>query len=238
MSIITILGMIIFLVFALIWYLPLYKSKPEDKKPEQKLFWKAFFMGLGPAFVIGLILPCIIGFILRKCGYNETTVLFKLLVNGVGYGIGEELSKFLIAFLILRKIGYRNQSHTALLFGAVGLGFGVFESFLVVTSLISAIVRAVFCLHVFFQFWMGSYYADSIEKKIAGDTKGSNKSMLLAFVVPMLVHIIHDVVGYQGLSYMAQGAEETAVLGVILFIASVVIDIVFIISTLRMVRKS
>lgn len=231
-----ILSLIIFLVFAAAWYLPLYfRYRKCPDCPERKVLVKAFLAGMLPAFLAAVLFQCIFGWGMVLFGIERNGTVFTILMNIFGYAAAEETSKFIAAKTVMKKNGPITGNGAVLLFGAVGLGFGVLESFLFISNMFTAVFRGVFSLHVFFQLWMGTYYCNRNAQE--EDAASRRKRLLAAFAVPFLWHAVHDVAGTVFKIFSA-GSETESICGAVVLILSAILDIVMLTVTLSKVRKS
>lgn len=235
----TIICLLIYLIFATIWYLPLYRKQPLDEtRLSGKDFGKATLLGVIPAFIISVFIQGIFARLMSAVGIMPDAMAHKLLMNIIGYAIVEELMKYFWANRMLKKTGFKSVLNTALLFGAVGAGFGLIESIFVLLTapnIINAIMRGVVSLHVFTQLWMGLYIGKSLEIKDS-DPARAKKYLRLAFAVPIIIHAIQDVSGTLGTYYIDSGISE-GIPGFIILVVSFIIDVIFLVTTLKSVRK-
>lgn len=236
----ALLSLAIYLVFALIWYLPLYRKQPDNETRFQiNELIKAVFIGMIPAFLVSLVFQSLFALVLKTCGLQSDSLSFNLIMNVIGYAIGEEMFKYLFASRLLKKSGYKSVNNTALLFGAVGAGFGLIESFMFLLAnpnIFNAVLRGVVSLHVFLQLWMGLRIGDSLSKRDT-DPEGAKKALVSAFTVPLVVHAIQDVSGTLGGAFLTEGSGKELI-GAAIMIVSLAVDIVFIIKTIKGVRNS
>ena len=87
---------------------------------------------------------------------------------------------------------------------------------------------------------MGYYYYDAFVYKQNGDIKGYRRSMAIALAVPILIHGFHDI-GGELIVYWKDELENLSTLGkvsITLFLTSFIIDVIFIIFTLKKVYRS
>lgn len=233
-----ILGIVIFFAFACIWYIPVYKRlNSEGNLPKNRIL-KDILWGIGPAFFIAVAIQIILGWIFIWLGAARGSLLFHILNDIFAYALIEELVKGHVANRLFKKSGYSTKGECILIFGAVGLGFGIIESLLVVNDIFSAVVRGVFALHVFFQLFMGYYVFDALECRNSGDKAGYKKNMLIGMGVPILVHSIHDVCGSVAAHFISETADSSSLIGVLVMIFSIAVDIVFLVITLKRAKKA
>lgn len=237
-----IISLLIYLVFAFIWYYPLYRKQPQDEtRLQKKELWFALFIGFLPAFFVAVAFQSFaVTPVLKLFGLQDGSLPFHLVMDIIGYAIGEELVKYLFARLLLKKNGFRSVNNTALLFGAVGAGFGLVESAMLIIAnpnIVTSIMRGVISLHVFLQLWMGLKVGTSLALRET-NPEGAKKAMRSAFIIPLAVHILQDVSGTLGGEYMTGDDLTIQLIGFVILAVSLTVDIIFIVKTLKAVKNS
>lgn len=228
---------LLFLVFGTAWYLPVYLKQGKKNKLPGKTYIKALALGLIPSFVIGVVFSSIIGWIMK---WLHIEGLLKTAISTfIGYGVAEEFAKYLMGKLALKGCGEIRKIDSILIYGAVGVGFQVTESLLVIGSSIAGpLIRGILALHIAWQFWMGAHLWEADRCHGAGDEAGAKKNHLLAILLPMIFHGFHDFSGDALQLGIENGTDKGMLLGLIPFILALIIDIVFIIKTIRMVNRT
>lgn len=152
--------------------------------------------------LVGGVIAALIVLILSAWGVNYTmnpsNQFSVFLYSFLFVGFVEEGFKFLMTYLIT----YRNQEFNYLYDSIVytsfiALGFAIFENILYImntNSLIIALIRGVATLpaHVFFAVFMGYYLGISKKARIEKDKKREYCHLLLALLVPTLLHGFFD----------------------------------------------
>ena len=230
----------IYIIFAIIWYMPLYKKQPDDgSQLKKKELIVSLITGFIPAFVVSVLFQCALSWILKIFGLPSNTTAAEIIMNIVGYAIGEEAVKYIFANKLLKKYGYKSVYNTALLFGAVGAGFGLIESTLIIIrsqNIIFSALRGIVSLHVFLQLWMGLHLGFAMKVKET-DMVNARRHTVLAFVVPIFIHAVQDVSGTLGGLFINE-LPEWQYLGLAIMLISIALDIFFIIKTLTSVKRS
>ena len=158
--------------------------------------------------------------------------LFPKEINTVGDGIRtaffaaaipEELVKLLFLWLLLRKNQYYNEYVDGAVYAVcVGMGFAALENIIYLFSETESwaavgVLRALFSIpgHFFFAVIMGYYYS----KASFGDRSRRHLNMLLAFVLPMLLHALFDALLMVSKASGAVGALILLFLGLYIYMA-------------------
>ncbi len=179
------------LPIAILIYYIIRKDKASPEPAGQLI--KAFFFGI-------LSIPvslCISG-PLEMSGLftNEpVTVLEAISTSFFGAAIPEEIAKFFMLWLLLRKNPYFDEKMDGIVYAVcVSLGFAALENVMYLFSNAEAflsvgIARALFAVpgHFCFGILMGYYY--SLAKFYP---KASKKNKALILVAPILVHGLYD----------------------------------------------
>lgn len=230
------ISLAIFLVFAVIWFLPIWKKYASGEGFTVKNFFAFFARGL-LAFLVAFVFQVLLWQVLSLFGMSKDTLPYDLINHSVLYAVLEEFVKLFFAILVCRKLKVSTVKSYVLIFGAVGLGFGTLESLMVIgQGIVEAIIRGVFSLHIFFQLWMGYYYSKAQEQKTSDNNKGYRKNMIIAVIIPIIIHLIHDDSAViQNYAPNFEGSEYSV--GTICMLVSAVIDITFIVITLRKAHR-
>lgn len=130
--------------------------------------------------------------------------------NGITYyavlafcvvGFAEELCKLVMLRLRTWNSKEFNYTFDAVVYGAmVALGFAAFENVFYVLQggLATAIARAILSVpgHLSWGIIMGVFYGQAKVCERAGDTAGKMRSMILALVLPVLMHGFYDLCAF------------------------------------------
>lgn len=162
------------------------RKRPE---PAKKLF-KAFFFG-----ILSVFLSFCISIPLGELGvYSDefTTVLGSFGKAFFGAAIPEEIAKFFMLWLLLRKNRYFDEMMDGIVYAAcIGLGFEAIENIMYIINaqdfISTAIMRAITPWHFCFGILMGYYY--SLAKFVPS---GKTKNYILMLAAPILAHGIYD----------------------------------------------
>ena len=185
------MGILVFLPFALLWYLPLFAKHRKTVREKGRYYFFAFLMG-AVAFIAAVIVQGL-------C--NTATMNIK--PTGIAYDLygftkvllvvaaGEELLKFFFGNLILKKVPDLTEAGSMLILGMTGFGFEVVES-LSAADPLGAVFRGLTALHIFFQMWMGKYWWQAQQAKQLGDRETYKQKKRKAFLTPILMHAFFD----------------------------------------------
>ena len=232
-----ILGSIVFLVFACIWYLPVYKRLTAAERIEKSCIFKSVLWGLGPAFIIAVVIQMILSAIYYYVlGMDKESLSFSITQSIFSYALIEELVKGFIAYKLYCKSGYESKAACVLIFGAVGLGYGILESLLFIQNIVHALIRSVISLHIFLQFFMGYFFFEAVKCKASGKISDYKKKLATSFFIPFFIHMLHDIAG-SFIKILIGDDEAKNTIGYIVILISAAIDIIFIIKTLKLVRS-
>lgn len=177
-------------VAILVYYI--YHKDKESPEPTGQLV-KAFFYGVLSAFVsLGISVPLgLIGLYSNE----PTTILGSIGTAFFGAAIPEEVAKFFMLWLFLRKNPYFDEKMDGIVYAVcVSLGFAALENIMYLFTnadsyLSVGIVRAIFAVpgHFCFGILMGYYYSPA---KFYPKTPKKNKALILA--APIIVHGLYD----------------------------------------------
>ena len=116
-------------------------------------------------------------------------------------GLSEELCKLVMLRLRTWKSPEFNYTFDAVVYASmVALGFAAFENVFYVLQggMATAIARAILSVpgHLSWGILMGVFYGQAKVCERAGDTAGKNRAMLLALVIPVLLHGFYDLCAF------------------------------------------
>lgn len=176
-----------------IWYRD--KNSPEPTG----LLVKAFLFGVLSA-PLSLCLSVPFGWI-GLYSDEPTTVLGAIGVSFFGAAIPEEIAKFVMLWLVLRRNRYFDEKMDGIVYAVcVSLGFAALENVIYLfsnaESFVSVgIVRALFSVpgHFCFGILMGYYY--SLAKFYP---KSPQRNKILILVAPIIVHGLYDSILFVG----------------------------------------
>ena len=248
----SVLFVLIFIAFDFVWYFPVYRRQGLTDRLPRRTVPVSILVGLIPVFLASIFVQFGGGFLRRAIPFSEVANL--ALDSYFDAALVEELMKFLGAYLIVRKVCPKRKVDYVLIFGAVGLGFEVTESLLLMDSAIAALGRGVFALHIIWQFFMGMFFWEYRQAKQLGDRHGVRKNLCLAFGVPIVLHGTNDFLAFMAeralntldaaapetLEAVEALAPETEAAGVwmLLLLIFLVVQIVFQIVTFKMALKT
>ena len=169
----------------------IYNKDVLQKEPTREIL---IAFGYG---VLSVLASTLISFPLMGIGVVPTeaaTVGEYLRLAVFGAGIPEELAKFAMLWLFLRRCRYFDEYVDGIVYAAcVGLGFAAVENIMYLIQNFQAwayvgAMRALFSVpgHFFFAVVMGYFFALA---KFSGNKR---RNMFLAFFVPMILHGIFD----------------------------------------------
>lgn len=178
--------------FACIWYLPLFLKHRKVEKEKKRYYLFAFLLGIASVFA-SVLFQLVFGIVLPKGRFSgvwaQFYAFFRLLVS---VGIVEEMSKFLLGILVIRKIPELTEAGCMLIMGMVGLGFECFETLMGVSSPVTTIFRCILAMHIVFQLYMGIYWHRAMKERTLGNRQNYKKLMARALLVPIIVHTVFD----------------------------------------------
>jgi len=165
--------------------------------------------GVGEA-VLGLIFP-------------KESVLFQIISAIFIVGFWEEMGKFLVLWLITWKNKHFDYSYDAIVYSIfVSLGFACFENiaYVFTSGVGTAVARMLTAVpgHACFAVFMGFFYSKAKYASLTGKKSAAGRNILLAMIVPILVHGVYDAI------LMACGVtgDTVAALGVLLWFGYVI----------------
>ena len=190
MEAITILLIALLPVVILVYYI--YHKDKKSPEPTGQLV-KAFLWG-----ILSVPLSFCISIPLGLIGVysvEATSILGSISAAFFGAAIPEEIAKFIMLWLLLRKNPYFDEKMDGIVYAVcVSLGFAALENIMYLFSnaesyLSVGIARAIFAVpgHFCFGILMGYYYSLA---KFYPKTPKKNKALIL--VAPILVHGVYD----------------------------------------------
>lgn len=196
---------VIFIAFCFVWYFPVWKGQGKTDRLPKGTVAKAIGIGLVPAFLVIILLQIGFGYLERALPLSPVARTFS--TSYISAALVEEGVKFLGAYLIIRKTCPKRKVDYVLIFGAVGLGYEVVETLLLLGSIVAGIGRGVFALHIIWQFFMGSFFWEYRKAKENNDRRAQRRSLILAFAVPVILHGTNDFLAFMAESG-AQNVDE------------------------------
>ena len=171
----------------------IYNKDVLQKEPTREIL-KAFLYGaVSVAFSLLISLPLMgIGLVPGE----PVTVWDNIRLAIFGAGIPEELAKFFLLWLFLKKCPYFDEYVDGIVYAAcVGLGFAAVENVMYLIQNFQAwayvgAMRALFSVpgHFFFAVVMGYY----VSKAAFDDPSQRTRNIFLAIALPMLLHSAFD----------------------------------------------
>lgn len=179
------------LPIAILVYYIYYKDKKSPEPTEQLV--KAFLFGL-----LSVPLSFCMSIPLGLMGVypaEMTTILGSISTAFFGAAIPEEIAKFIMLWLLLRKNPYFDEKMDGIVYAVcVSLGFAAIENIMYLfsnaeTYMSVGIARAIFAVpgHFCFGILMGYYYS-----LVAFYPKAPRKNKVLILVAPIIVHGLYD----------------------------------------------
>lgn len=203
-------------VGVLLWYI-----NNKDKNQPEPTGWlvKAFGYGVVSILLTFVILVPIEAIFGSGSDTDEYASVFDAFANAfLSAAIPEELAKFIMLWLLLRKNPYFDEKFDSLVYAVcVGMGFAGIENIMYLIEgledgswVTTGISRALFSIpgHFLFAILMGYYYS---RYHFGIDRSAKTKAMIL--VAPILAHGIYD-----GILFSLQVDEGIAVIGMLLFL--------------------
>ena len=182
-----------------------------------------FFLGL--AYAIATV-----GFSTKEMAPLPGSILGAFLVAG----LPEELAKLLIILLTLRifRSKVRNVYEIILVGAGVGLGFTLFEEFAYRGGGANPLRLLVLAGHMVFGILMARHLARARYDRVTNQGSPA-KEMLLAFVIPLLVHTLYDATNVSN-KYL--NSEDEHLQGIGLVIGLIGMAVMFIVQIVVLVR--
>lgn len=174
----------------LVFYI--YHKDKNSPEPTGQLI-KAFFFGI-LSVPLSLCISIPLG-IIGLYPVEATSILGSISTAFFGAAIPEEIAKFLMLWLLLRKNPYFDEKMDGIVYAVcVSLGFAALENIMYLfsnaeTFLSVGIARAIFAVpgHFCFGILMGYYYSLA---KFYPNTPTKNKVLII--VAPIIVHGLYD----------------------------------------------
>lgn len=186
LALIPVVGLLVFIYF-------------KDRK-EKEPFWflVALFFG-GMATVVTAILGESLGQYVMEALLPGNSVLKQVLTAIFVVGFFEELGKFLVLRIFTWKSKNFNYSYDSIVYAVfISLGFAAFENVMYVFSngFGTAILRMITAVpgHACFAVFMGFFYSKAKYAALTNKKGSCFINIILAMVVPMLVHGIYDAI--------------------------------------------
>lgn len=177
-------------LFLLVYFLDKYKKEPL------KLLLKGFAYGA----ILAVLIVWVYGWLLYMVYSPASTIMGATMDAFISAAIPEELAKFFLLWLLLRKNKHYDEYIDGIVYAAcIGLGFAATEN---IGYLIDAyhngefvqvgIIRALFTVpgHLIDAVVMGYFYA----KATFDDPSRRKKNLALAICIPILLHGIWDAI--------------------------------------------
>ncbi len=171
-----------------------YRADRSEKEPVGLLFK---LLGFGALAALPAMAVELIGDKLLLGIYSEDDIMYNLLFHFVFVAGAEEGFKL----LFLRVGSWKNPAFNYRFDGVVyavfvSLGFALLENILYVFQggLSTALMRAVTAIpgHACFGVFMGVWYAMAKQHEREGSRAAASWDMLMAFLVPLLLHGLYD----------------------------------------------
>lgn len=185
------LGAPVLLLFAAIWYLPLFLKHRKIVKEPIRYYIFAFLLGLA-SVLLAMGIQIGVGFLTKNLKTEGTATVIRGILNVlIVVAVTEEMIKFFLGYLVVRKIPGLTEAGCMLIIGAVGLGFETLET-TATFNVLNAAIRGLTALHIMFQLWMGKFWWRARKSRETDDAAGYKKNLAIAFTAPILVHAIFD----------------------------------------------
>lgn len=220
--------------FSLIWYLPLYLRQGKTDKLPFKYCLLAIFLGMVPVFIVSVAVQVLWGLLSSRLGLaGWAKYVFDAFLTAA---LTEELFKYAAALFVIKKAKPKRMIDYALLFGGVGLGFGLTESAIGVINVANAIFSSIMAFHLFWQYFMGLEYYEY--KKRA---PGGKIHLVLALLVPFLMHGMNDFFAFSLTDIMKlkqlDDLSAVTILGALVWIVVFLVFIIYILIRLNKAVK-
>ena len=203
------MSLVVFLIFIFVWYFPIWRRQGQTGRLPRRTIAESIAAGLIPGFLAIIILQILFGFLLRALPL--TGAAYSAVDAYISAALIEESVKFLAAYLIIRKVQPTRKVDYVLIFGAVGLGYEVTETLLLLDSVVSGFFRGVFAQHIIWQLWMGMFFWEYMQAKRDQNPAGCRRNLFLSLAVPFFLHGTNDFLAFmveKGLKNVEPGALE------------------------------
>lgn len=172
-------------------------TKDKNKEPFRLLF-RLFRYGILSCFITIIvtdILSIFFPIILEDTSNLNYIELFYYVFFGIA--LIEELSKWLMIYLVTYKNKYFDETYDMIVYSAfVSLGFAAFENLLYVyqNGISTGILRALTAIpgHTCYGVMMGYYLSKSKIDILNNNKKSYKQNILLSIIIPTLIHGVYD----------------------------------------------
>lgn len=174
----------------------------RDKKEKEPVKLIALLMGMGAATIIpAAIIETIGQLLLDNTSLSENAYYWIYCICVIG--VAEELGKLLVCIIPTWKSKEFKHSYDAVVYAvASSLGFAIVENitYVIAGGLGLGILRAFTALplHCVLGVVMGTLYAKAREAAYKYDSSMTAAYMVLAYIVPVLIHGIYDYFAMMG----------------------------------------
>lgn len=164
----------------------------------------------------------------------QNLVLSSLVGSALRAGLTEELVKFLLFLVIVKRLRPKNVYEYAVMVAGIGFGFTVLEEIIYGgDNVVAALFRLPgFALHMVFGLIMGLYLGLARYQKQRGESGG--RETCLALLLPVLFHTVFDAATATNAAFSAedeyvqfQGALIGLVVVAVAFVLQIVILVLF-----------
>ena len=230
------MAFLVFAIFSFVWYYPAYKKQGNVDRLPGKAYRRAILFGIFPATILLLSAQLLLTYVRKLLPLG--TVAHNLWEAFLSAAAVEEGVKFLFAWLVIRKFEPKRKIDYALIFAAVGMGYQIAESLMMMDGVVTALIRGIFAYHVLWQYWMGLYFFDYRQAKARGDEGAARKALLLSVGVPFLLHGLNDFIAFMNGAAVEGGIETEIGAWVFAFLLFVIASIVYLIITMKKVFRA
>lgn len=207
-------------VAAMLYFI--YTKDKLRKEPVPEIL-KAFGFGVLSALA-SLLLTYPLMFLGIVPAEEPATVWESIRLAVFGAGIPEELAKFCLLWLFLKKCRYFDEYVDGIVYAAcVGLGFAALENVLYLfrnfdSWVLVGAMRALYSIpgHFFFAVVMGYF----VSKAFFDDPSQRSRNIFLALAVPMLLHSAFDALLMVSSVSAAAAAFGALFIGLFIFMAT------------------
>ncbi|MBR3082670.1 MAG: PrsW family intramembrane metalloprotease [Clostridiales bacterium] len=210
LALIPVIGLLLFIYF-------------NDKKEKEPFGFLIALFFLGMATVVTAIIGEFAGGAILNVIFSEKSVLKQIIDAIFVVAVCEEIGKFLVLWLFTWKNKNFNYSYDAIVYAVfVSLGFACLENVVYVFSngVGTAIARMLTAVpgHACFAVFMGFFYSKAKYASLTKKKSASARNILLAMIVPILVHGVYDAILMAGRVM----EDDVTVLAVLLWIGLVI----------------
>lgn len=201
----------------------------EQECINRKLYIKTFLLGATLYTIPIIILEVIWDIFFKQVG--DPTILSCLSMSFLRAALLEEAVKYYFSYRIIKRNKDLGIKESILIAGVVGIGYGFTEK-LFYGSGLAMITNALVPGHMLFQWIMGYF----LYKSIHSEGAEKRKKLLLAYIIPFLIHGIWDA-GLDITGFLPETNPVFLVLDLVITLLMIVLMLWATIYMMKRIRK-